>query len=44
MANLHDTLAARVRGTIAILLAQVATEGPVSPEWMRDFWRYAAAS
>jgi CubicO group peptidase (beta-lactamase class C family) len=29
-------------GTVAILLAQVASEGPVAPEWMRDFWRYAA--
>jgi CubicO group peptidase (beta-lactamase class C family) len=29
-------------GSVAILLTQVATDGPVSPEWMRDFWRYAA--
>ena len=29
-------------GTVAILLAQVAADGPVSPQWMRDFWRYAA--
>jgi CubicO group peptidase (beta-lactamase class C family) len=29
-------------GTVAILLAQVAADGPTSPEWMRDFWRYAA--
>jgi CubicO group peptidase (beta-lactamase class C family) len=29
-------------GTVAILLAQVAAEGPVSPAWMCDFWRYAA--
>ena len=28
-------------GTVAILLAQVAADGPVSPQWMRDFWRYA---
>ncbi len=26
----------------AILLAQVAADSPVPPEWMRDFWRYAA--
>ena len=31
-------------GTVAILLAQVASEGPVAPEWMRDFWRYAATA
>ncbi len=29
-------------GAIAILLTQVAADGPVAPEWMRDFWRYAA--
>ena len=29
-------------GTIAILLTQVATDSPVAPGWMRDFWRYAA--
>ena len=29
-------------GTVAILLTQVAADGPVPPEWMRDFWRYAA--
>jgi CubicO group peptidase (beta-lactamase class C family) len=29
-------------GTVAILLTQVATDGPVAPRWMRDFWRYAA--
>lgn len=28
-------------GTVAILLTQVATDGPVSLQWMRDFWRYA---
>jgi len=28
-------------GTVAILLTQVAADGPVPPEWMRDFWRYA---
>ena len=27
---------------ITILLAQVASEGPTSPEWMRTFWQYAA--
>jgi CubicO group peptidase (beta-lactamase class C family) len=31
-------------GTIAILLAQVATDSPVPPQWMRDFWRYAASA
>ena len=30
-------------GTIAILFTQVASDGPVAPQWMRDFWRYAAA-
>jgi len=29
-------------GTVTILLAQVATEDPVPPKWMRDFWRHAA--
>jgi CubicO group peptidase (beta-lactamase class C family) len=29
-------------GTVAILLAQVAADSPVAPEWMRDFWRYTA--
>lgn len=29
-------------GTITILLAQVAAEGPTPPEWMRTFWEYAA--
>jgi hypothetical protein len=27
--------------TVAIMLTQVATDGPVSLQWMRDFWRYA---
>jgi CubicO group peptidase (beta-lactamase class C family) len=31
-------------GTIAILLAQVAADSPVPPQWMRDFWRYAASA
>jgi CubicO group peptidase (beta-lactamase class C family) len=31
------------RGVITILLAQVASEGPTSPEWMRIFWQYAAS-
>jgi CubicO group peptidase (beta-lactamase class C family) len=35
----HITPAA---GTVAILLAQVAADSPIPPEWMRDFWRYAA--
>jgi CubicO group peptidase (beta-lactamase class C family) len=29
-------------GTVAILLTQVAADSPVPPEWMREFWRYAA--
>jgi CubicO group peptidase (beta-lactamase class C family) len=29
-------------GTVAILLTQVAADSPTAPEWMRDFWRYAA--
>jgi CubicO group peptidase (beta-lactamase class C family) len=29
-------------GTVAILLAQVAADSPVPPQWMRDFWRYTA--
>jgi CubicO group peptidase (beta-lactamase class C family) len=29
-------------GTVAILLTQVATDGPVASPWMREFWRYAA--
>ncbi|MGW5646885.1 serine hydrolase domain-containing protein [Saccharopolyspora sp. NPDC003752] len=28
-------------GAVAILFAQVTMDGPVPPEWMRDFWRYA---
>ena len=31
-------------GTIAILLTQMAADSPVPPEWMRDFWRYAAST
>ncbi|QXJ20979.1 beta-lactamase family protein [Actinomadura graeca] len=30
-------------GTVTVLLAQVATDGPVPHTWMQDFWRYAAA-
>jgi CubicO group peptidase (beta-lactamase class C family) len=30
-------------GTIAILLTQVGADSPTAPEWMRAFWRYAAA-
>ena len=30
-------------GTAAILLTQVAADSPVPPQWMRDFWRYAAS-
>jgi CubicO group peptidase (beta-lactamase class C family) len=29
-------------GTVAILFTQVAEDGPVAPQWMRDFWRYVA--
>ena len=29
-------------GTAAILCTQVAADSPVPPQWMRDFWRYAA--
>ncbi len=31
-------------GTVAILLTQVAADSPTPPEWMRDFWRYAASA
>jgi CubicO group peptidase (beta-lactamase class C family) len=31
-------------GTVAILFAQVAADSPTAPEWMRDFWRYAASA
>jgi CubicO group peptidase (beta-lactamase class C family) len=31
-------------GSVAILLTQVAADSPVAPEWMRDFWRYAASA
>jgi CubicO group peptidase (beta-lactamase class C family) len=31
-------------GTVAILLTQVATDGPVTPAWMPDFWRYAGGA
>lgn len=30
-------------GTVAVLLTQVGADSPVPPEWMRDFWREAAA-
>ncbi|MEV4147629.1 serine hydrolase domain-containing protein [Amycolatopsis sp. NPDC049691] len=30
-------------GTVAVLLTQVGEDNPVPPEWMRDFWREAAA-
>jgi CubicO group peptidase (beta-lactamase class C family) len=30
-------------GTIAVLLTQVGADRPTAPEWMRAFWRYAAA-
>ncbi|WP_372664770.1 serine hydrolase domain-containing protein [Amycolatopsis kentuckyensis] len=30
-------------GTAAVLLTQVGEDNPVPPEWMRDFWREAAA-
>jgi CubicO group peptidase (beta-lactamase class C family) len=31
-------------GTVAILLTQVAADSPVPPQWLRDFWRYAAGA
>jgi CubicO group peptidase (beta-lactamase class C family) len=31
-------------GVVAILLTQVAADSPEAPEWMRDFWRYAAGA
>lgn len=31
-------------GVTTILLAQVATESPAAPRWMRDFWAYAATA
>ena len=31
-------------GTVAILLTQVAADSPVAPDWMRNFWRYAASA
>jgi CubicO group peptidase (beta-lactamase class C family) len=31
-------------GTVAILLTQVAADSPVPPQWMRDFWLYAAGA
>jgi CubicO group peptidase (beta-lactamase class C family) len=30
-------------GTVAVLLTQVGEDNPVPPEWMREFWRDAAA-
>jgi CubicO group peptidase (beta-lactamase class C family) len=30
-------------GTVAILFTQVAADSPIPPQWMRDFWRYAAS-
>lgn len=36
----HITASAAI---VSILLTQVAADSPVPPEWMRDFWRYAAA-
>jgi CubicO group peptidase (beta-lactamase class C family) len=29
-------------GAVAILLTQVAADSPTAPDWMQDFWRYAA--
>jgi CubicO group peptidase (beta-lactamase class C family) len=29
-------------GSVAILLTQVGADSPVTPQWMRDFWQYAA--
>jgi CubicO group peptidase (beta-lactamase class C family) len=31
-------------GTVAILLTQMGEDGPATPPWMREFWRYAAAT
>jgi CubicO group peptidase (beta-lactamase class C family) len=31
------------RGTVAILLAQVAADSPTPTEWMRAFWQYTSA-
>ena len=31
-------------GPVAILLTQVAADSPIPPEWMRNFWRYAATA
>jgi hypothetical protein len=30
-------------GLLSVLKTYVASDGPVAPQWMRDFWRYAAA-
>ena len=30
------------KGTVAILLTQVAAEGPTATQWLNDFWAYAA--
>jgi CubicO group peptidase (beta-lactamase class C family) len=30
-------------GQVAILLTQVGVDSPVAPQWLPDFWRYAAA-
>jgi CubicO group peptidase (beta-lactamase class C family) len=29
-------------GSVAILLTQVAADSPTAPQWLRDFWTYAA--
>jgi CubicO group peptidase (beta-lactamase class C family) len=29
-------------GTVSVLFTQVGADSPVVPEWMRDFWQYAA--
>lgn len=31
-------------GGVAILLAQVGTDSPVQPQWLRDFWQYSTAA
>jgi hypothetical protein len=31
-------------GTVAILLTQVAADGPVPPKWMQDFWRFVSSA
>ncbi|HEX7996118.1 MAG TPA: hypothetical protein VF506_19540 [Streptosporangiaceae bacterium] len=32
------------RGSVAILLTQVAAEGPAASQYLNDFWAYAASA